>query len=206
MSHVTLPATKLHVGARAVVGCGRPEANTIRTGPGKTYSRMGSAEVGSIVQILDKPSGATTYPIEDESAGFRWWLVKTERGLEGWTTEIGPKSDSDKSVDYYLDPVSRPANCPGALQSRLETGQSARVITTTKDPLKLRTEPGTKLPSDPGLKKDTRLRLVCHRCVGTMVWWYVVVSSGTYKARMGWVSEGAEISGDPDTYYLELVK
>jgi hypothetical protein len=202
MSHVTLPPTKLHVGARAVVGCGSPVANKIRIGPGESYDKMGSAEVGSIVRILDKPSGWPAYPIEDELNGHRWWYVRTETGLVGWTTEIGPQSDNDKSVIHYLDPVSRPANCPEALQSRLETGQSARVITTV-DPLKLRTEPGTKLTSDPGLKKGTSLRLVCHRCVGTMVWWYVVVSSGTYKAKMGWVSEGAQIAGDPDTYYLK---
>lgn len=131
MSHssMSLPPTRLTVGARAVVGCGRLDDNMVRNEPKTTPRNVkSSAPVGSLIKIEANPDPGNPYPVEDLTNGYRWWYVQTENGVRGWTTETGPKSNHDQTIVYYLDPVAIP-KCPGALPSRLQARQRARVIT-----------------------------------------------------------------------------
>lgn len=205
MTHTDHP-TRLTVGTRAVVGCGRPDANRIRPQPSTTSTPLDSAPVGSLLQILPNPQPGNPYPVEDSAHGLRWWYVRTETDLAGWTTETGPKSNHDTSVVYYLDPVEKPSACLGALPSRLEMGKLAR--TTATPTLTLRSDAGTNNTAIiAALVPGTEVRLVCHKCVAAMVWWFVVVRSGPHQGKMGWVSEGLNKPGDPDHgYYLEAAR
>ena len=84
------PPSRLHPGMKARVAAYPPLPNRVRSGPGKSYARIGWVQVGEEMEILDGPSCANHWV---------WWKIRSlETGLVGWTAE----GDFE---NYWLEPL-----------------------------------------------------------------------------------------------------
>jgi hypothetical protein len=74
----TMTATPMPVvkpGASVMVSGTGAQQLRLRSGPGVTYTTLGTVADGTRLRVLDGPEAAD---------GYDWWKVQTEDGQEGW--------------------------------------------------------------------------------------------------------------------------
>jgi hypothetical protein len=68
----------LSVGISARVSTTEGDQLNIRSGPGRTFTRIATANNGTTVTILEGPIAAD---------GFNWWRIRLPSGVEGWAVD-----------------------------------------------------------------------------------------------------------------------
>lgn len=78
MTPTLTPVPPLAIGGRAVVMVEGDGALSVRAAPGVDNPVLVRLVRGIVVELLDGPQ---------EADGYRWWLVRTDAGIEGWAVE-----------------------------------------------------------------------------------------------------------------------
>lgn len=68
----------LTAGGQATVQTTAGDVLNIRSGPGRSFSRLGTVNNGTVVTLLEGPTSAD---------GFIWWRIQLPGGTEGWVVE-----------------------------------------------------------------------------------------------------------------------
>ncbi len=74
-----LAAGTLVIGGQATVYTTEGDVLNLRSGPGRSFQRVGTLGNGSIVTLLEGPFAAD---------GFNWWRVRLANGQEGWVVDF----------------------------------------------------------------------------------------------------------------------
>ncbi len=75
---VSSPAV-LTVGGQAIVSTTEGDVLNIRSGPGRSFARVGTIANGTIVTILEGPV---------PNGGFMWWRIQLPTGVTGWVVDF----------------------------------------------------------------------------------------------------------------------
>jgi uncharacterized protein YraI len=69
----------LTIGGQAMVQTTEGDTLNLRSGPGRSFSRLGTVGNGTLVTILEGPHSAD---------GLTWWRIHLPAGLEGWVVDF----------------------------------------------------------------------------------------------------------------------
>jgi len=170
-----------------VEGVGRVlpgDSNNVRGQPSRGAELIGAIPGGTAFNVLEGPVCAD---------GLNWWRVETD-DITGWTVEgadgeywIEPlplaEETSIESASEWVNPYRNPEH---PVANRLTAGGTARVQTTTYDPLPLYAVPDDTTPAGE-LPVNTLVTLVEEGVGG---WWRVESEAGS-----GWVREAVARTG-----------
>lgn len=126
--------------------------------------------------------------------------IGSEGGGGEFYTGEKPETDSGEIADVSPPIPAYDDSCPGAMDSHLQIGDTARVIIYQ---LSARSAPGFESPQEHVLAEGRVVEIVNGpKCADSAWWWEIhfagTVSSGEYLDYFAWMVEV-----DYDTYYLQ---
>ena len=119
-----------------------------------------------------------------------------QRALRYWSIVADtPENASRYELLNLGEAAQETASCPGAMESRVQVGDLA-IVVTEPDPIRARSNPGSDGEILDLLYRDYRLEIIDGPvCADGVAWWQVRLRD----ERTAWVAEGAD-----DEYYLDV--
>lgn len=140
--------------------------------------------------VLTKISQGETYPIIGRNADSSWWKINVN-GTEGWVSGRWVQTFNTQGIPVIVDtpvpqpPVTPVVGCPGAPETRLRVGGTARV--TGGITLNLRNGPSLSANRISRMPPNTVVSVLSGPLCANGMSWYEV----NYVGTVGWAAEGA---------------